>query len=293
MKTFSLGVNILSKDLGSYLLRLREIGFEHLYYNGGLFARPESELQEAVDLCDQHGIMPFAAHAPGQFLPDHPDKLADKIAQHKAMLDKAHLLRCQSVTFHVGSVDNVRNEESAAFIAAIGADRFDEMNFRTVRELADHAARRNMKIAIENLSRDIVNNYVRDIVDIERVIAGADVNVGVGICVDAGHANISALRAGDMIRRAGSCLIETHFNDNFGWLSPINAINDIHRPPGVGTVDWVDVVAALHEIHYAGPVIFELGPKFDTDDVDTFLRLAYDNWRQFESVYRFHQESEV
>jgi sugar phosphate isomerase/epimerase len=130
---------------------------------------------------------------------------------------------------------------------------------------------------------------VRTIPDILRVLAGAGNPAGAGICVDAGHANISGLSAAEMIRQAGPLLIETHFNDNFGWLSTENAINDIHRPPGVGTVDWVAVVDALDQIGYSRPVIFELGPKFEEDTVDSFIYLALENWRQFERICRFHR----
>lgn len=288
MKPFELGVNVLAADLDAYLAQIKEIGFRYLYFNGGIFQKSEAELAQAIESCDRHGIIPFAAHAPGQFLPESPDDLEARIAFHQSVLDKAHLLRCRSVTFHVGSVVNVRNEETQDYIQGIGADRFDEMNFRTVRELAHYAGEKGMKIAVENLSRDIVNNYVRDIAAIERVLEGAGATEGVGICIDTGHANISGLHAADLLRSAGARLIETHFNDNVGWLCPENSINDIHRPPGVGTVDWVDVVAALDEIEYTGPVIFELGPKFDDDSVDTFLNLAHDNWRQFEAIYRFH-----
>jgi sugar phosphate isomerase/epimerase len=163
------------------------------------------------------------------------------------------------------------------------------MNFHTVRALADYAHSLGMKLAIENLSRDIVANYVRDIVDIKRVIAGAGNPAGVGINVDTGHANISGLDPAAMIREAGSLLIETHFNDNFGWMEPVNATNDIHRVPGIGTVPWVPVISALVEIAYPNPVIFELGPKFAQDAVDTFIMLAYHNWRQFEAVAEFHR----
>ena len=287
MQHFNLGVNLLQADLDDYLGKLAALGYTHLYYNGGIFARSEADLQHAARLCADHGILPFAAHAPGQFLPNDPDQLDTWIERHKRVFDKASILGCRSITFHVGSVDGVRNEETAAYIAKVGRTRFDDINFRTVAEIAAYAHTLGMQIAVENLSRDIVNNYVRTIDDIKRVLAGAGNPAGAGICVDAGHANISGLRAADLIREAGSLLIETHFNDNFGWLSTENAINDIHRPPGIGTVDWVAVVEALDQVGYTHPVIFELGPKFEEDRVDSFIYLALENWRQFERVYRF------
>ncbi len=289
MVPFKLGVSLLQADLDDYLRKLNQLGYSYLYFGGRFFEQSDRDLAQAARRCAEHGILPFAAHAPGHFLPADPAELDTMLERHQRFFDKAAMLGCRSVTHHIGSVEGVRNEETARYISQVGADQFDAMNFRMVHELAGYAHSIGLKLAIENLSRDIVNNYVRDIPAIKRVIAGAGNPAGVGINVDTGHANISGLDPAAMIREAGSLLIETHFNDNFGWMEPVNSTNDIHRVPGIGTVHWVSVVAALVEIEYPNPIIFELGPKFEQDTVDTFLTLAYHNWRQFEAVYSFHQ----
>ena len=73
-----------------------------------------------------------------------------------------------------------------------------------------------------------------------------------GICVDAGHCHLKGLDVAGIIRRCGPHFLETHFHDNFGD-------RDRHNPVGIGTIDWLKVILALHETGYAGEITFEQG----------------------------------
>ncbi len=286
MVSTGIGTNTIYPDIDLSIHKLAEFGYTHVYFDGTVFGVPEEELVRILQVCAQTGILPFAAHAPGQFLPHNAGGLERTIARHKVTLDKAAMLHCKSVTFHVASVESVRNEETSAFIEQVGKQAFDEMNWHTLRELALHAQSHGMSIAVENLSRDIVGNYCRTVNDLKRIIDGAG-QPNVGICIDTGHANISGLKAAEMILEAGDLLIETHFNDNFGWLCPENAVNDLHRPPGVGTVDWLRVMEALDRIAYEGPIIFELAVKGDFHALDDLLRTTYSNWRMITRAWQY------
>lgn len=279
-----IGMNTFSSDVEAFIPKLAVLGYSHIYFSGRLLTQSEEYLERIAALCDRHEIVPFAAHAPGQFLPKDETGLSQTLERHKQVIDKAALLNCNSVTFHVASVEGVRNEETGQFIEQIGMRRFDEMNFHMVRELAYYAEKKQIRIAVENLSRDIVANYCRTMDDLKRIIHRAG-HPNVGICIDTGHANISGLSAAELILEAGDLLIETHFNDNFGWICSENAINDIHRPPGIGTVNWLHVIDALNRIGYGNPIIFELGFKGGEDTLDSFLRLAYDNWQSILQVW--------
>jgi len=87
----------------------------------------------------------------------------------------------------------------------------------------------------------------------EYVIALADAlgPDNAGVCVDTGHAALGDLGPGRALRMASPRLITTHLQDNRGQ-------HDDHMPPGDGTIDWDDVVAALTEIDYPGCVMLEL-----------------------------------
>jgi sugar phosphate isomerase/epimerase len=281
-----IGMNTMYPDIEVSVHKLAEYEYTHVYFDGTIFFETDERLGQIAQLCNNCGVIPFAAHAPWQFIPSDPAELDQTIGRHKANIDKAAILRCNSVTFHVASVQGVPNEATGQFIEQVGKRAFDEMNWHMLGELARHAGKHGMSIAVENLSRDIVGNYCRTVSDLKKIIDGAG-QPNVGICIDTGHANISGLRAADLILEAGDLLIETHFNDNFGWLCPENAVNDLHRPPGIGTVDWLRVVEALDRIGYQGPIDFELGVKRDEETLDDLLRLTRDNWRMITRAWQY------
>ena len=98
----------------------------------------------------------------------------------------------------------------------------------------------------------------------------------VGLNIDTGHAHIGEMDAPSAIRMAGPLLITTHIQDNYGEC-------DNHLPPGLGTIDWPQVVAALKEVGYAGCYMVEISdcpPEREPDAVkDT--QTAYDNLAKF------------
>ena len=72
----------------------------------------------------------------------------------------------------------------------------------------------------------------------------------VGICLDTGHANISAQNIPAMIRAFGKKLTTVHLNDNYGLISPV--YEDLHLFPGSGRIGWDEVFEALKEVHFEG-----------------------------------------
>ncbi len=78
-----------------------------------------------------------------------------------------------------------------------------------------------------------------------------------GVCLDTGHARIQNLDNADMIRQFGGSLRSLHLNDNLGPIS--GAPFDQHMFPGMGTVDFASVFAALKEVGFPG--VFVLEPK--------------------------------
>lgn len=77
----------------------------------------------------------------------------------------------------------------------------------------------------------------------------------VKFCLDTGHANISGADIPAAIRAYGSRLGSLHLNDNYGKIAPI--YEDVHLFPGLATIDWPAVFAALREVGYAGTLNME------------------------------------
>lgn len=90
----------------------------------------------------------------------------------------------------------------------------------------------------------------------------------VGINVDTGHCFFSQTHCQEevlnrilsgeekqtlpaLIRRIGEKLFTTHLQDNFG-------MHDDHQAPGMGYIDWEQVVPAILETGYQGPLMMEL-----------------------------------
>ena len=69
------------------------------------------------------------------------------------------------------------------------------------------------------------------------------------LALDTGHAHMSVDVATET-RAAGTLLRTTHVHDN-------NGRQDVHLPPGHGSIDWDAWARALDEVGYDGPVMLE------------------------------------
>jgi len=144
----------------------------------------------------------------------------------------AHLL-----VLHRGSLGLV-DPQSAADYAEIG-------------RLAREAREEGVLLALENGRSDAWA--------LDRVLdaLGDDPHeTNLGICIDVGHAHLSSPLSGEKpvrsyLERYARSLVHLHLHDNVG-------LDDEHRVPGDGTVDWPDTLATLREVDYAGTATLEL-----------------------------------
>jgi D-psicose/D-tagatose/L-ribulose 3-epimerase len=112
-----------------------------------------------------------------------------------------------------------------------------------IREAADHAAERGVRLAVEPLNRfetDLVNTAEQALELCDRV--GRD---NVGLHLDTFHMNIEEKSIPDAIRAAGDRLFHVH------------ACENDRGTPGTGHVPWADVFRALDEIGYEGQLVIE------------------------------------
>ena len=75
--------------------------------------------------------------------------------------------------------------------------------------------------------------------------------LGIGVCWDFGHANISGIKQSEGLSYVGKRLKVIHVNDNTG-------IDDDHVPPFIGNVDWSDAMHGLALAEFDGLFNFEL-----------------------------------
>jgi sugar phosphate isomerase/epimerase len=122
-------------------------------------------------------------------------------------------------------------------------EKISDVRSESLKILTDFIQDMPISIAIENCGENI--DQLLAIVD------GVDSD-SLGICLDTGHLNLIKGNQGEFIHKCDSKLLALHIADNLG-------VNDDHMLPySKGTVDWKDVINALHDINYDGLFNFEV-----------------------------------
>lgn len=114
---------------------------------------------------------------------------------------------------------------------------------RSLREVADYAAGRGVRLAVEPLNRyetDLVNTAEQGLALCERV--GRD---NVGLMLDTFHMNIEEQDFGEAIGRAGDRLFHFQVSEND------------RGAPGSGHLPWTEVFSALRDVDYGGWIVVE------------------------------------
>lgn len=237
----------------------------------------------------EFGLSVYSMHATCSLLAtadaDAPPDLLDAIFRD---LGRLAAMGGKTAVYHACLMRNVPAEKTDEAIEKTGWGAFVERYARTVKRLAQEAAKAGITVVIENIWHSVHARSVADFMEI--VHAAGEPNVG--ILVDSGHANLCNLSVGEEIRAAGRLLRDTHFHDNVGPMG--GRLFDQHIPPGLGTIDWQDACRALNEIAFPGPIVFEgvLGPGDSIQEGRFGGKLSHKdlvdvtiaNWRAFEAL---------
>ena len=96
------------------------------------------------------------------------------------------------------------------------------------------------------------------------------------MCLDTGHTNMASRyptqpSVADFVRACGSEITVLHIHDN-------NSLDDEHKIPRWGTIDWKDLIAALSEVGYTGVYSLEnsfghFGPDFEKETAEFSLKV--------------------
>lgn len=135
-----------------------------------------------------------------------------------------------------------------------------------LRQAADAAAEHRLRVAVEPMPRDEIGNTLDEVLDIIDLIDRPNV----GVNFDVNHLFPPEAIPG-MIRRAGSRILNVHISDQDG--------TERHWLPFMGTMDWAEVLKALIEVGYSGPLVYET----HIHDARTCLdagKIIVDNYRR-------------
>jgi D-psicose/D-tagatose/L-ribulose 3-epimerase len=180
----------------------------------------------------------------GAFGPDRDASSEDKSIRESAI---KYLEACIDVAQAIGAP-----LVAGPMYSAVGktrllspGERAEQWNLgvETLKPVADYAGERGVRLAIEPLNRfetDFINTAEQGLDLVDRIGAS-----NVGLLLDTFHMNIEEKNIPAAIRLAGSKVFHFHSCEND------------RGTPGKGHVEWKEVVEALRDINYQGPVVIE------------------------------------
>lgn len=160
---------------------------------------------------------------------------ADESARREAVneIDRslmlADLLPVKYVVVHPGAPHEPRSDGHTAQLR------------RSAHELLEVCYRHNVTLVLENIPGDA--NRAESLNEILGEF------VGVGICLDTGHAHMTGDVVGQILT-AGRAIRTTHVHDNLGDA-------DSHLHPYEGSLDWGAALRAFRTVGFAGAYVLE------------------------------------
>jgi len=118
------------------------------------------------------------------------------------------------------------------------------LSIEPFRRIVDFAAGNSIRIAIEPLPKKEVGSRLEEVLEIVERIDRPNV----GVNFDVNHVYPPEAMP-DMIRQAGARILSVHVSDQDGI--------ERHWLPFKGTLDWEKILAALMEVGYSGPLVYE------------------------------------
>ena len=131
----------------------------------------------------------------------------------------------------------------------IAKDTF-EKNVAYLRELSDYAKPYGVTLCYETMP--CIGFCISTPEEVLEVVKAVN-HKNLKICIDTGHvpAFSPSLKVGTEMRKCGDLIKVLHGHDNHGRA-------DQHNCPGMGMIDWWDVMAALREINFDGVFSLEV-----------------------------------
>ncbi len=280
---FALGINTCGDVTLEALDTIAEAGFTHVYCDHLNWAAPEQDGAAGV-LAARPWVVAHGVHLPG-FLysppeePRTPERVIDYFAR---CIRLAGACGIPHATIDCG----LGWRQPAAEFHARTWGAYGEI-VACLRALCEVAAGCGVKLNVENTVPPACGGgFMSEAEQVVRLIE--DVGApNLGACLDSGHCTLAGGNPADFVRSLGPHLGETHFQDNYAPRLVNDAIGpaDLHRPPGVGLIDWPAVMDALVDIGYDGPVVFELGVFWEADTLRSHAESACRNWRRLEDAW--------
>ena len=115
---------------------------------------------------------------------------------------------------------------------------------RSLDALAKVCRESGVTLCVEDLPRTCIGNCSAEILDL------ISVNSDLRVCFDTNHLLFE--KPVDFVRAVADKIVTVHVSD-------YDFIDERHWLPGEGDVEWSALLAALDEVGYSGPWLYEIG----------------------------------
>ena len=204
----------------------------------------QPKIEYAIKASDEAGIRFEVAHLPfSGRLCKEPDFVPIFNAEMHRAIDAAALLGVDYAVMHPNTTTLPIKKYNAA-------EQRDSVLFHLA-PFVEHANRVGLNVIVENMRMVPGASYSYRYCQAPEELCDVADTLGIGICWDFGHANISVPSQSKSLAYVGKRLKLLHVNDNTG-------IDDDHIPPFTGSVDWRDAMHGLALAEYAGLFNYEL-----------------------------------
>ena len=222
------------------LANARSAGIESIEFRV-ITARDTGMLAETINEAKAEGydLDVWSVHAPYGLHMD-PCLPGEEIRQaavdmYAFTLDMINRIGAKVMIIHPGKYDDPEDRQAHL-----------ERSAKNLTEVADMAADAGVILAVEIVPRKQIGNSIEELVWIVDQINRPNV----GFCLDTNHL-FPASKLPAAIKTLGDRLVSVHASDH-------NDIEECHRLPFEGVVDWKSVVNSLRGIGYPGPLIHEV-----------------------------------
>lgn len=234
---YRVALSTCNKEINEALFAAcRAAGIEVMEITGDL---REYDCPALVAWAEKYGVELWTYHIPfapfDRIDPSFPDE--DKrracVAEQAALIRMAAEMGIKRYVIHA-SGEPIPEEERPARMAQAK---------KSLKELVQVAAACGGVLCVEDLPRTCLGRNSGDMLE----LLSADDRLR--SCLDTNH--LLAEDLPDYIRRVGDKIVTIHVSD-------YDFINERHWLPGEGRLDWQTVLAALKDVGYAGPWLYEI-----------------------------------
>lgn len=245
MKRYSIGMSTCGNLIGAEdFLKYAEAGVEKMELSFPCHAYADVDWNALKRGADRAGIVIHSVHLPfsTEFNPAHQDETVRQTAAERfqQIMDRSAVTEANIYVIHASSEP----------ISDSDRPKMMKNAKNSLAALADFAAKRGVRVAVEDLPRTCLGNNSDEISEL------ISVHENLFVCFDTNH--LLGEDNAAFVKRLGQKIITTHFSD-------YDFIDERHLLPGEGSVNWPKLMDALDSVGYCGPLMYELG--FQTKNI--------------------------